>query len=87
MQFPGLNVKNPNAALREVLANQQIGKVTTFVLDSSGLLNILFTQQHVTPNKFSAVFWVEEVVYGIFQQCRGVCPGIVILYGLFKHPQ
>jgi len=60
-KFPDFDVKNPNATLRKALANQEIGKVTTFVLDSASLLNIPFTAQHVNPNNFNTIFWVEEV--------------------------
>jgi hypothetical protein len=60
-KFPGFDVKNPNATLRKALDNQQIGKVTTFVLDTSNILNIPFTAQHVDPNNFTTIFWVEEV--------------------------
>lgn len=60
-KFPDFDVKNPNATLRKALENQQVGKVTTFVLDTSSILNIPFTTQHVDPNNFSTIFWVEEV--------------------------
>lgn len=63
-KFPDFDVKNPNATLRKALTNQQISKVTTFVLDTSSLLNIPFTTQHVNPNNFNTTFWVEEVTAG-----------------------
>jgi len=45
--------------------NQNIGKVTTFVLDTAnqgGITNIPFVQQNVVPSRFQATFWIEEVL-------------------------
>lgn len=60
----GVNVANPNATLREAIADQNIVSTTTLVVDSKnqgGITNIPFIVQRANTTRFQCVFWIETV--------------------------
>jgi hypothetical protein len=64
--FPQFNAANPNAMLRQALAGQTIGNVTTLEMDTANqggsISNIPFLDQHVKPSDFKCTYWIEDVL-------------------------
>jgi len=64
VQVKGLNVKNPNATLREAIKSQKILSTTTLTLDSQNqgaVNNIPFIVQRANASRFQCSFWIETV--------------------------
>jgi len=63
--FPQFNTQDPNTMLRNAIAGQNIGNVTTITVDThvpgGAIVNIPFVQQTVDPTRFVSTYWIEDV--------------------------
>lgn len=59
------DTQNPNAALTNAIAGQNIGNVTVITVDThvpgGAIVNIPFVQQTVDPTRFVSTYWIEDV--------------------------